>query len=425
MIRMTSRIPNRILKRRILLACLRGGIASASLWSLAALTTPAAWGENPKDVALSSWLVNGPASPIDVAPATETQTPGLVQQSNYDYDYATSEAELATQVAELRLQLTSQSHELALLQSRVNNAHAKTSSNPRWFVGYESVLLQPVQSNATGVIVETPTGYSHVMFPWQLVHSPRVEFGLDACGDALGWRFRYWQFRHGESFEANSANGLIPLGNEGTVGYLSEDGDITTGLAFIEQGEFFSHIRTDVIDSELQRAITESLDFYAGLRYAKVSQAYRAVTDQGSANAFSEFRGFGPTVALQFTHLLPVKSLSLFATLRGSALFGQKDYAVVDSVNNLQQQLNAIDVRSYSDGIDSFAGSAEAQLGLRYTPADCCMFKVALETQHFADVGGPNPTGVFTGPDSGLAGDGPLDDNLSFVGLTIGAELGW
>lgn len=419
--------PHRSSKRALLIAALRGGIGSTLLVFHGA-TLPSTFGQSPKDVELSSWLASGPASlsGVNDDSSLSPAASGIsVQQTSYDY--STSEPDVATQLAELRLQVTSQSHELSILRSRVGDSYAKPKEtcDSRWFVGYESVLVQPVQSNATGLIVESPTGYSHVMFPWELEHSPRIELGLDAAGDALGWRVRYWQFRHAQSFEANSANGLIPIGNEGTVGYLSEDGDITTGLAFIEQGEFFSQIRADVMDGELQRALSDSIDLYAGLRYAKISQGYRAVTDQGTADAYSEFRGIGPTLALQFTHLLPVKSVSLFATVRGSLLYGQKDYSVVDNVNNLQQQLNAIDLRSSDDGVDSFAGNAEAQLGLRYAPADCFAIKVALEAQHYADVGGPNPTGVFTGPDSGLAGDGPLDDDLSFIGLAVGAELGW
>ena len=50
---------------------------------------------------------------------------------------------------------------------------------------------------------------------------------------------------------------------------------------------------------------------------------------------------------------------------------------------------------------------------------------MAIEAQHFANVGGPNPSGVFTGPDSGLNGGTPIDDDLGFLGLTVGTEVRW
>ncbi len=106
------------------------------------------------------------------------------------------------------------------------------------------------------------------------------------------------------------------------MGYLSEDGDITTGLAFITAGTFHSNVRADVIDMEMQRNVAAPLDLYAGLRYAKIAQHYNAVTDQGTTNAYSEFRGVGPTVALALNHALPLNRLSAFANARGSLFAG-------------------------------------------------------------------------------------------------------
>jgi hypothetical protein len=333
--------------------------------------------------------------------------------------------DIDSQLAELRVQLATQNEELITLRSQFNQSArgSNDSNDPHWFALIDTAFVQPVQSNASGLIVETDNGYSHVMFPWQLESSPRIQFGRVGEVNALGWSVRYWQFRHGQSFDANDANGLLPTGREGTVGFLSEDGDITTGLDFIEEGSFLSNVRTDVIDFELSRKVAAPLDFYGGIRYAKLGQSYQAVTDQGIVNSGSEFRGVGPTVGLRLSHDLVKKKLSLFADLRGSLLFGQKDFSVVDNVNNLTQTLNAIDMRDFEDGIDSFASNAEIKLGCRFTPATCLTFQVALETQYYDNVGGANPTGVFTGPDSGLAGDSPLDDSLGFVGLSFGTEI--
>ncbi len=247
---------------------------------------------------------------------------------------------LATEVAQLKAQIESQRFEMASLQSQMKlHESDRSQSPPKLFVSYENLLIQPVQSNSTGLIVETPTGYSTVGFPWKMEYSPRVEFGRRVTGDDYGWRVRYWNFHHHQAFNANNANGLIPTGNEGTVGYLTEDGDITTGLAFITTGTFHSNIRTDVIDMEIQRQVADPLSVYAGLRYGKVAQAYNAVTDQGTTNAYSEFRGVGPTLALAFNHQLPLNRLWAFANARGSMLLGHKEFGVIDSVNNLSQSL--------------------------------------------------------------------------------------
>ncbi|TWT81034.1 hypothetical protein CA13_24810 [Planctomycetes bacterium CA13] len=336
-------------------------------------------------------------------------------------------ADIWTQVAELRELVNSQEYEIASLRSQLQTplTQKMAHSGNQWFATYESVIAQPIQNNTTGLIIETDSGYSHIAFPWQMEHSPRVQFGKQSLDDSLGWRVRYWQFRHTEGFVANDANGLIPLGNEATVGYLSEDGDITVGLAFIEEGEFRSKIRTDVIDWEMQRQLADPLNVYAGIRYAKLAQTYVAMTDQGNANSISEFRGIGPTVAMRLQHNLALKQLSLFTELRGSLLFGHKKFSVADDANNLTQSIGDIDLRSFRDGGDTLSSNAEMQIGIRYTPSNWMSLTVAFEAQHFTNVGGPNPTGVFTGPDSGLSGDSPIDDSLSFIGITVGTELLW
>ena len=324
----------------------------------------------------------------------------------------------------LESQVAEMNHQLSVLRSRVRHPVRRQNANPpRLFAAFESVLVQPTAANPTGLIVETPSGYSHVMFPWEIEHSPRVSFGYDPGDESLGWRVRYWQFRHGESFSANAANGLLPPGFEGTVGFLSEDGDITTGLAFIEDGVFRSHIRTDVIDWELQRRINNAFNLYAGFRYGKVKSDYYADTDRGSAASIAQFRGFGPTISAQFEHRLPLDRLMLFTNVRGSLLFGQKEFQAWDDVNNIVQSINAIDLRSTDENADSMATNGEIQIGIQYDVTSWMALRVAAEVMHFGGVGGANPTGVFTGPDSGLAGDSPMDDDMSFFGLSVATQM--
>ena len=331
------------------------------------------------------------------------------------------------ELASIEAMLASQQQEIAHLRSRLLRAERRggPAGDAAYFATYDSVLVQPIQSNSTAFVLESGYDHHHVLFPWKIEHSPRVQFGRETADGDLGWRVRYWQFRHTQSLEGSESTGLIPAFDEAIVGYLGEDGDITVGLDFIESGNFHSHIRTDVIDWELQRSLLKWVDLYAGLRYAKIAQQYSADTDAGDVSAHSEFRGIGPTVALRFRHVLPVKVLSLFANVRGSLLYGQKEYGVVDDLNLFPQYLNSIDPRSYDEGVDSFAGNAELQLGLQLKPRHWLALRVAMEAQHYADVGGPNPTAVFVGLDRGVSSDGPLDDDLSFLGLSASTELRW
>ena len=332
-----------------------------------------------------------------------------------------------TQLSHLQSSLQAQQAQISALQRQLYSGSTGTTGRreSRWFTTYESVVVQPLQQNTTGLIVETDTGYSHIAVPWKLQNSPRFQLGYEVGKDAFGWRVRYWQFRHSKAFHANNANGLLPTGNEGVVGFLSEDGDITVGLDFIEDGRFQSSVRTDVIDWELQRQITDTIDFYGGLRYAKIAQGYGAVTDQGNAWADASFRGLGPTMALRLQRELGLKQLALFANVRGSMLFGHKEFRVVDDANNITQSVGTDDFGLSGDDADTLSANTEMQIGIAYTPFDWWSLSVAFEAQSYLNVGGANPTGVFTGPDSGLAGDSPVDDSLSFAGVTVGSEITW
>lgn len=335
-----------------------------------------------------------------------------------------SSVDMWYQLAELNSLVNQQQQELRLVGSQLN-----VKNNPagvyKLFGNYEHVLVQPIQANNTGLIVETATGFSHVGFPWTIGYSPRVEFGLRGAKELMGFRTRYWHLDHNSSFTANAANGLLPVGRQGTVGYLSEDGDITTGLAFIESGTFFSKVKADIIDVELQRELTERVNFYAGIRYGKLTQIYNANTDQGIVNAAAEFRGFGPTVALQVNHQFSAQRVSIFGTMRHSLLFGHRDFLVVDNVNNITQTIGSLDVRNFEDGADALSNVSEIQFGARVNPLTWLALTVAIEGQLFTNVGGANPTAVFVGRDNGIAGDSPMDDSLGFIGLNVGSEIFW
>lgn len=356
-----------------------------------------------------------PVSVSMIQPADETETvqaSATVSDSTEELDFLDNRlSELDRQIAILRA------------RKRSGGTGRITAGRPRAFVSFESVLLQPAQSNTSALIIETEAdSYAQVMFPWEIKHSPRISFGYDSGSDSLGWRMRFWQFRHTEKFEASVDNGLIPFGSDVVVGFLEEANDVTVGLQFIESGEFISHIRTDVIDWEISKRLTPSVQLFSGLRYAKVRQGYVANTDVGKAWADSQFRGIGPTVSLQFEHRLPLERLMLFSNVRGSLLFGHKDFSAIDDNDQYLQQLNEIDPRGWEEGADSLAGNMEIQLGLQWDITRWFNLRVALEVQHFDSVGGANPTATATGPTGGISTDSPLDDNLSLFGLSIASE---
>ncbi len=105
-------------------------------------------------------------------------------------------------------------------------------------------------------------------------------------------------------------------------------------------------------------------------------------------------------------------------------LLGHKEFGVVDSVNNMSQSLGTIDLRSFDDGANTLVSNAEMQVGMRFS-GEWYALSVAMEAQYYDNVGGPNPPAVFTGPDSGLTTDSPLDDALGFMGLSVGSEFYW
>lgn len=334
-----------------------------------------------------------------------------------------SSVDMWYQLAELHSQVNTQQQELQYLRNELNLRNRRAMAY-KLFANYEHVLVQPIQSNNTGLIIETATGFSHVGFPWTIGYSPRVEFGLRGSQN-IGFRTRYWHLDQNTSFAANAANGLLPVGRQGTVGYLSEDGDITTGVAFIENGTFFSRVRADVIDFELQKEITENVNFFAGMRYAKLVQIYRATTDQGDASSSAEFRGYGPTVALHLSHQFAAQRVFIFGTVRQSLLFGHRDFRVSDNVNNITQTIGTLDVRNFEDGADAISHVSEIQVGTRLTPLEWLALTVAVEGQLYTNVGGANPSAVFVGRDNGLAGGNPMDNSLGFIGLNVGTEIFW
>ncbi len=358
-------------------------------------------------------------SETDLPPSDIAEIIGQASHSQWTEPSTESQIAAPLQLMEIERRLSQQESKLA----RLHNGPKRPG---RLFARYESVVVQPVQSNQTALIVETDIEqFATVMFPWEMEHSPRVTFGYQPPSDGAGWQVRYWQFDHGQSFTANEDNGIIRSGLRADVPYLVEDGYVALGVQLFEEGTFVSRVRADVIDMEVSRNLIEPIDAFIGLRYGKFGQSYSAVTDEGSVNALTEFRGLGPTMALRLRQPLPLDRLSVFGTLRGAMLYGQKEFKGHESNFGNTQHVNGIDLRSYDEGVDSFAASLEMQVGIEYEITNCFTAFVAFEGQHHAGVGGVNPPATMVGPDGDVTGDSVLDDDLSFVGLTAGAQLNW
>lgn len=394
---------------------------------------PAVIAWSPADLAFAQSSQNELAADDDSASFdTVTDLPAdeladMIGQASYaqwtDADPSSSSGSIhdhtdsSIQMMNLEQRLARQESELARLQ-------AGPSRPGKLFARYESVIVQPVQSNQTALIVQTgDEEFATVMFPWEMEHSPRVTLGYEPASNRVGWQLRYWQFDHSQSFVASEDNGIIQAGWRADVPYLVEDGDVALGVQLFEEGTFTSSVRTDVIDLEVSRNLIQPVDAFIGLRYGKFSQSYSAVTDEGSVNAITEFRGLGPVMALRLRQTLPLERLAMFGTLRGAMLYGQKDFLGRESNFGNTQHVNGIDLRSYDEGVNSFAGSLEMQVGIEYIITDHFTTFVAFEGQHHSSVGGVNPPATMEGRDGDVTGDSVLDDDLSFFGVTTGVQL--
>ena len=75
--------------------------------------------------------------------------------------------------------------------------------------------------------------------------------------------------------------------------------------------------------------------------------------------------------------------------------------------------------------VNSMSTNAELKLGIQYVPVSWLAMNVAFEVQHFGGVGSPNPTAALLGPDQGISGNSPLENDLGFYGLSVGFEAGF
>ncbi|WP_147274433.1 Lpg1974 family pore-forming outer membrane protein [Bremerella cremea] len=340
------------------------------------------------------WVALLPAMMIAAAGVAKAEE---VKLTSYD--------DLLTRMENLEHQVNTQSAQM--YQAIPCEPCATSQQCGKYYGSYEAVFLTPFQSNNTGIIAQNDPVIEHLGFDWEMKYSNRFELGYLAPTGGLGWRARYWQFDQSSSFAVDSNAGLIQ--DEGAIIWAATDTVI--GLVDVDTAVMTQSIDAQVFDLELQTLSTKNFLFSGGFRYAEFDQSYLAVTDSGIAMGNMDFRGYGPTLAAEYQRNVWC-GWDLFANGRGSILFGQQSFRA--SNNN---DPTIMDIRNTG----SLASSLEMQMGLKWTSRnERFFFKSALEAQYWANVGSPNPAATYTDSSDKANADDVLNENLGFVGFTVG-----
>lgn len=281
----------------------------------------------------------------------------------------------------------------------------------KYYGSYEAVFVTPFQSNNTAIIAQNDPVIEHLGFDWEMKYSNRFELGYLNSPGGLGWRARYWQFDQSTSFAVDSNVGLVQ--DEGAIIWSStNDGDTIIGLVDVDTAVMTQSIDAQVFDLELQTLGTKNFLVSGGFRFAEIDQSYLANTDSGIAIGDMDFRGYGPTLAAEYRRNIWC-GWDVFANGRGSVLFGQQAFRASSDADP-----QIMDVRNTG----SLASSLEMQMGIKWTSRnEHFFFKSALEAQYWANVGSPNPSAVYTDDSDDASVDDVLNEDLGFVGFTVGA----
>ncbi|PQO31225.1 hypothetical protein C5Y96_12835 [Blastopirellula marina] len=282
-----------------------------------------------------------------------------------------------------------------------------------YYAAYELVLVTPYQSNNTAILAFNDPVIEHVGFDWGMKPSSRVELGYLGAKGAMGWRARYWQFDQSTSLDVDSSVALTQ--DEGSIIWASiNDADTIIGLVDVDTAVMTHRIDLNVLDLELQTQATKNFLVSGGFRYAEIDQSYLAVADAGIAMGDIKFRGYGPTLAGEFSRPM-IGRWDVFANGRGSMLFGQQQFrASSDAASEIMDIENT----------GTLSGAMEMQMGVKWTSRnERFFFKSALEAQYWANVGSPNPSAMFSTDSDEATSDDVLNENLGFLGFTIGGGI--
>ena len=282
-----------------------------------------------------------------------------------------------------------------------------------WYAAADVVFVAPFQSNNSAVLDISDNNATNHGFDWDLEDSYRYEVGYLSSPCNLGWRARYWHFDQHSNF-SHLGSGFGSDTVVGWAGQVHDDDDDLVGIEDVDTIVAQQSIDARVVDLEMLRQISSGTDVSFGFRYASIDQRYAAAIDDGDAlvDADMNFDGFGPTIGIDTRYSLCRRPLTIFATARGSLLYGNSQF-LLDQDNN-----------DSDDGLDlandeALAGSAQIQLGIEYSR--CGFFlRTALEAQYWMNVGSANPTAYGHGSEDYMEADNPTNHDLGFYGVSVG-----
>ena len=175
---------------------------------------------------------------------------------------------------------------------------------------------------------------SQTDFPYSYYATPLVWFGY-VGENGLGARTRFWLFDQ-SSTTTFTNDGSASVISAAPLNYLNSSttaGDVLT---------FTSGLRVDVIDFELTQtfqagAFTGQLS--AGGRYTRIEQTYHHVeapltTLDDIVDSSHSFNGFGPSIGAEVRRPILDGGFSLYASGRGSILFGKSSQLATNINNN-------------------------------------------------------------------------------------------
>lgn len=247
----------------------------------------------------------------------------------------------------------------------------------------------------------------------ELTAAPEVWIGY-RHESGFGGRFRYWSFREGTDQIVNGGAGPI----NSTMLFSAAP----LGLSLVNGTQVMaatSKLQLQVYDAEAQynaRAAGWNMLFSGGVRFAQIDQSYNAFVPQTGNNTLlsnNDFRGAGPTLAVELRHPLGATPLNLYGLARGSLVFGtgRQDASLPD------QNIVALDQR------DMAVSVGELELGLEY---DRCIGRsrifgqVAVVGQNWSAPGGASRSSVNVLPGGSFVGASYTgDSDINFLGLAL------
>jgi hypothetical protein len=326
-------------------------------------------------------------------------------------------------------------------------------NNPAYTVFFEktfNTVLNPADPH-TQTLGE---GADRVNVHQHLAVAPLVWLGY-INEDGFGGRARWWSYRQGTSQTMNLApfagtfssttppppgqtvivsTGTLYTVTSATPLGLQAFGD-TLGLQHGAEATALTvttELSLQVIDLELLqdfRAGGCNFLFAAGLRLASLDQTYNAYDFQSASAAelrtllsSYNFKGLGPTVALETRRPLGESGLSLYGSARGALVFGSADQDA--SFGGQELRNNDPNPQFANQHRDRAIPVGEMEVGVEYGQAvghSWLFGQVALVGQEWFGAGNASRSSMATVANTlrPVIGGAAVDSNIAFLGLSI------